>query len=128
MIQIGPAEVSRAFNIEDLDELAGLLVRITAQPADTVSCLRGILETSHSEQEKSVVSAQIQTLFEEWSQKISRLGGIPRGLWLADFDSGNGYYCWKFPETRIDFWHRYDEGFTHRRGVGLTPFQGCDRS
>ena len=37
-----------------------------------------------------------------------------KGMWLADFDAGNGYYCWKFPENEIRFWHGYKDGFSGR--------------
>ena len=33
---------------------------------------------------------------------------------LVDWDSGDGYYCWRFPEAAIAFFHTYDEGFAGR--------------
>jgi hypothetical protein len=35
-------------------------------------------------------------------------------LWLVDWDSGDGYYCWRFPEQAIGFFHTYEEGFGGR--------------
>ncbi len=37
-----------------------------------------------------------------------------KGVWLVDFDSGGGYYCWKYPETGLNHFHSYDEGFSGR--------------
>ena len=37
-----------------------------------------------------------------------------KGLWLVDFDSGAGYYCWKYPESSLGHFHGYDEGFSGR--------------
>ena len=37
-----------------------------------------------------------------------------KGLWLVDFDSGAGYYCWKYPEPSLDYFHGYEEGFAGR--------------
>ena len=37
-----------------------------------------------------------------------------KGLWLVDFDNGNGYYCWRWPEPELAYFHGYDEGFDGR--------------
>lgn len=50
----------------------------------------------------------------DWAQDIESLGVVIKGLWLVDFDSGAGYYCWKYPEPSLEFFHGYDEGFAGR--------------
>jgi hypothetical protein len=60
----------------------------------------------------------VNLLVEKWNNKMIRLGGRPKGVWLADFDNGQGYFCWKFPETDILHTHGYNEGFTGRRVIG----------
>jgi hypothetical protein len=47
--------------------------------------------------------------------KMARLGLMVKGLWLVDFDTGDGYLCWKFPELKIGQYHGYHEGYTARR-------------
>jgi len=49
-----------------------------------------------------------------WAQKMLSLGCEVKGLWLVDWDSGDGYYCWRFPEQAISFFHSYEEGFEGR--------------
>jgi len=49
-----------------------------------------------------------------WAQEISAVGCEVKGLWLVDWDSGDGYYCWRFPEESISFFHTYEEGFAGR--------------
>ncbi len=49
-----------------------------------------------------------------WAREISSLGCEVKGVWLVDWDSGDGYYCWRFPEQAIGFFHTYDEGFSGR--------------
>ena len=49
-----------------------------------------------------------------WARELTALGLEIKGLWLVDFDSGAGYYCWKYPEPALDHFHGYDEGFTGR--------------
>ena len=60
------------------------------------------------------IESEINVIIEKWNKKIQRLGGRPKGLWLADFDNGQGYYCWKFPELEIGFFHGYKDGYSGR--------------
>jgi hypothetical protein len=49
-----------------------------------------------------------------WAQEVISLGCEVKGLWLVDWDSGDGYYCWRFPEQAVSFFHSYEEGFAGR--------------
>jgi hypothetical protein len=49
-----------------------------------------------------------------WAREVSAIGCEVKGIWLVDWDSGDGYYCWRFPEQAIGFFHAYDEGFAGR--------------
>jgi hypothetical protein len=40
-----------------------------------------------------------------------------KGLWLVDFDNGSGCYCWRYPETGLDYFHTYEEGFRGRMRI-----------
>ena len=58
--------------------------------------------------------AEYESVVEEWAESILAKGIEVKGLWLIDFDSGAGYYCWKHPEPALEYFHGYDEGFTGR--------------
>lgn len=49
-----------------------------------------------------------------WAQRVMDLGCEVKGLWLVDFDNGEGYYCWKYPEPEIGYFHDYTSGFAGR--------------
>jgi hypothetical protein len=40
-------------------------------------------------------------------------------LWRVDFDTGEGYLCWRFPELKIGFFREYNENFDERKPVKL---------
>ncbi len=113
---VGSSQV-KIFNLKQVEEILPLVYRVTEEYSKEVkylmACIDAIPERS------SIRSIELQDKINEhiqkWQNKIERLGGKPKGLWLADFDYGDGYYCWKFPETEILYYHGYQDGFTGRR-------------
>jgi hypothetical protein len=49
-----------------------------------------------------------------WARALLSRGVDVKGLWLADFDNGSGYYCWQYPEEGLQYYHSYEEGFRGR--------------
>lgn len=115
IIEFKPRKV---FDISDINELLPIVHRITKQYQERVNKLIQKLEMI-SGQEKMVTEteAEINDLIQEWQVKVEKLGAVTKGLWIADFDSGDGYFCWKFPEEQILYWHGYRDGFSGRRPV-----------
>ena len=58
-----------------------------------------------------------QLVVMEWAESILNLGVEVKGLWLVDFDNGEGYYCWCYPEETITHYHGYQEGFAGRMKI-----------
>ena len=58
--------------------------------------------------------AEAQDVVADWAASILDMGIEVKGLWLIDFDSGAGYYCWQHPEPALEYFHGYDEGFPGR--------------
>jgi hypothetical protein len=60
------------------------------------------------------LAERIEAVVMRWAREMEALGLEVKGPWLADFDSGSGYYCWQWPEERLEYYHGYDEGFAGR--------------
>jgi hypothetical protein len=60
------------------------------------------------------VRAEVEAIVEAWVQAVRGRGVEVKGLWLVDFDNGSGYYCWRYPEPALLFYHSYEEGFAGR--------------
>jgi hypothetical protein len=58
--------------------------------------------------------AEAQDIVAAWAETILDMGIEVKGLWLIDFDSGAGYYCWQHPEPALEYFHGYEEGFPGR--------------
>jgi hypothetical protein len=63
------------------------------------------------------LSAALRDVVNGWAEQLSTLGVEAKGLWLVDFDNGDGYYCWCYPEETIAHYHTYDEGFAGRMKI-----------
>lgn len=66
------------------------------------------------EARREEVQRAAAAVLEKWAQEIDTLGLEVKGPWLVDFDSGAGYYCWRWPEDSLEFFHTYEEGFGGR--------------
>jgi hypothetical protein len=67
------------------------------------------------EQASSPASQQeMDRIVSEWAHAIMEHGIDVKGLWLVDFDNGSGYYCWRYPESGLRFFHSYEDGFRGR--------------
>jgi len=57
---------------------------------------------------------QADEIVRGWAEALVRLGLEIKGLWLVDFDNGAGYYCWRYPEPALQYFHSYEDGFGGR--------------
>jgi hypothetical protein len=63
------------------------------------------------------LSEQLDSVVSRWASRLKELQVEAKGLWLVDFDNGDGYYCWQYPEEAITHYHGYDEGFSGRMKI-----------
>ena len=119
MIEIVNQTSQKVFTLETASELLPLIYRLTEETNKVVKDLSAALDGTIDKKSDRAVDMQekIDQLVVRWHNKLERLGARPKGVWLADFDNGTGYFCWKFPETKIMYYHGYQDGFTGRRRV-----------
>jgi hypothetical protein len=63
------------------------------------------------------IDARIQAVVSRWTREIEALGAEAKGVWLVDFDNGSGFYCWRWPEADLAWFHAYDDGFAGRTRI-----------
>jgi len=63
------------------------------------------------------LSEALRDVVTGWAEEVRSLGLEAKGLWLVDFDNGEGYYCWSYPESAITHYHGYDDGFAGRISI-----------
>ena len=78
-------------------------------------------EDANDEDRAEVLRDRLQTLVQSWQQSMQDLEAEVKGLWLVDFDSGDGYWCWAYPEELLRYWHSYEGGFRSRVPADQRP-------
>lgn len=116
--------MARVFTLEEAKALMREVRRMTTPAFELAMGLAGDLEAAEvegREADAEALRARIQALVEAWAEGVRDLGAEVKGLWLVDFDSGDGYWCWAHPEEELDHWHTYEGGFRARVPVSQRP-------
>ncbi len=118
--------MSRVFTLEEAQTLMPEVKRLTepvyllaASLAEELREAEEAGDTGRSDDLKE----RLQALVQSWTNSIQDLQAEVKGLWLVDFDSGDGYWCWAYPESDLDHWHSYEGGFRARVPVAEKPVQ-----
>jgi hypothetical protein len=118
IFQIVARDETRVFTLAEAEELFPLVRSITEAAWHELEPVRRRLESMVPTNPRlGEVEREYELIVKRWMAKMARLGLVVKGLWLVDFDTGDGYLCWKFPELRIGHYHGYHEGFTSRRAL-----------
>jgi hypothetical protein len=104
--------------IFSLDQARALLPRVKMLTADAVVRAEAVsaelARISEADPTHLQLTDALRDIVNTWADAIRALGLEAKGLWLVDFDNGEGYYCWKYPEAAIAHYHGYDDGFAGR--------------
>ena len=108
------------FTLEEARALLPRVQQVTRRYYDSVERLRESLDDPDDVTEVQHLETRLHTELRTWAAELNALGVEVKGLWVADFDSGDGYYyCWKLGEDDIEHFHRYETGFAGRRPIAL---------
>jgi len=111
-----------AFTLDEARKILPVVVRITKQYCTKVDGLLKQLDAVEivADDESWRIEQEINKHIDQWKSKVEKLGLVPRGLWIGDFPCDEGYYCWKYPETSIEFWHGKLDGYSNRQEISVS--------
>ncbi len=89
--------------IFSLEQARALLPQVKHLTADAVRRAESLASQLHGLAEDDPqhvsLSASLREVVDGWADEVRALGLEAKGLWLVDFDNGQGYYCWSYPEA-----------------------------
>jgi hypothetical protein len=111
-----PGRVGRRFfTLDEARALLPTVKRLTAEAVRDAEALALELQrTDESDPAHEDLNTELDTIVARWTKTMQDLNLQVKGLWLVDFDNGEGYYCWCYPEDSIAHYHGYTDGFAGR--------------
>lgn len=105
----------RVFTYDEALSLFPLVRDRTAAAVREIGQLAAAVGASApAEEEIADPEGIFREVVDRWAREVETLGCRVKGLWLVDWDSGDGYFCWRHPEPALGHYHGYDEGFAAR--------------
>lgn len=99
----------KTFSYSEAAALLPEVRRLTEEACQKVEAL-----TEEATAGSGQAQGRIDEIVTAWAEALMRQGIEVKGLWLIDFDSGSGYYCWRYPEPGLHHFHAYEDGFSGR--------------
>lgn len=107
----------KIFNLVELEKLLPVVVKITRSYKVAAESKMQYLEqiAQLGKDINSEMEQEIDNLIDEWKSKVIKLGAKPLALWTLGFDSGFGYYSWKYPEETVLYHQGYLDTVSARK-------------
>lgn len=106
------------FTLEEVREILPDIISCTEHYHTRVNELKNDLAGKTRKTPRDQIKQKIHQQLAAWVNEMHEYGGEVKGPWLVDFDSGDGiYYCWKYGEEDLLFFHRYEKGYKGRRSI-----------
>lgn len=109
-------QTDKLFSLKEAKQLLPLVVSITERHKHDLSPIQDRLDKMLSNDPRR---ASLETKFEQvvskWKQKIEQLGLNVAGLWMVEFDVGEGYLNWRYPEIGIHHFRDKQSALTDRK-------------
>ncbi len=116
IFQLSTRNDPRVFTLAEAQALFPLVWKVTQAAHRELEPVRRQLEAMvPANPQIREAENRYEAIVRRWVGKMERLGLVVKGLWLVDFDTGDGYLCWRYPELKIGHYHGYHEGYDGRR-------------
>ena len=108
----------RTFTLVEAQQMLTRVRVLTEEAMQKVDQLSSAIHRmEETDPARAVTITELDGVVAAWTGQVQRLGLEVKGLGLVDFDNGDGYSCWRYPEAAILHYHGYDEGFAGRMKI-----------
>jgi len=108
----------KIFTLGEARELLPTVQQLTAEAVQQAATLADRLQhLAEDDPVRDRLGVSLNEVVSGWAGRLQELGLEVKGLWLVDFDNGDGYYCWAYPEHSLSHYHGYEDGFAGRMTI-----------
>jgi hypothetical protein len=112
-----PAD-KRIFSLEEAQTMLSKVLEMTERAVSAATIVEFQLAAlKGAAKRRAELEQEYFAVINQWAETMHELGCEAKGLWLVDFDNGEGYYCWKYPEASLDYFHDYTSGYSGRMKI-----------
>ena len=116
--QIGNPFDARIFSLAEAQALLPVVRKVTRRAVGDFDPVRGRYRNLlDCDPRKPQLALQYEKIVRLWMTKMARFGLVARGLWAVEFDTGDGYLSWKYPELRLEFFVDSEDPKLTRRSL-----------
>lgn len=112
-IEIGQTE--RVFDLAEARQRLPLVQKITQKHQNELAPLQVKLNRMLSnDPRRGMFEDQYEKIVRQWRTKIEQLGVVVVGLWVVEFDVGEGCLSWRHPELSLQYFRPHGTNFADR--------------
>jgi len=101
-VEIAPFE--KLFNLSEAKKLLPLVQSITTKHKSELEPIQDRLNRMLSnDPRRNPIELEYELVVSRWKAKIEKLGASVRGLWVVEFNVGEGVISWRYPELGLRF-------------------------
>ncbi|RBP52665.1 DUF2203 family protein [Arenicella xantha] len=117
-LQTDIGQRDKLFNLVEARELLPLVQVITNKHHEELSPIRLRLEKMLSnDPRRASVEQQYEQVVSRWRDKIELLGARVSGLWVVEFNVGEGCLSWRYPELYLGSFRTHDKALSDRQNL-----------
>jgi len=112
-IEIG--NTLKLFNLAEAREHLPLVSAITKHHQAELAPIQARLNRMLSnDPRRAPIEQAYEDVVGKWRVKIEHLGASVQGLWVVEFDVGEGVLCWRYPELSLTYIRLHQQSFASR--------------
>ena len=105
----------KLFNLSEARELLVLVQAVTKTQETLLAPVQDRLNKMLSnDPRRNVYERQYEAIVEQWRNKVELLGARVSGLWMVEFDVGEGSLSWRYPELSLNHFRGNGVAFAER--------------
>ncbi len=105
----------KLFNLTEARELLLLVQSVTKTQESLLSPIQDRLKRMlANDPRRSAFERQYELIVEQWRNKVELLGARVSGLWIVEFDVGEGSLSWRYPELSLNHFRGRGAAFSER--------------